>query len=44
VTLSDKQKMDTITVRNDGAEPVSMQLEVLNWSKEEGNGCFYAHP
>ena len=31
VTLSDKQKMDTITVRNDGAEPVSMQLEVLNW-------------
>ena len=40
VTLSDKQKMDTITVRNDGAEPVSMQLEVLNWSKEDGNDVF----
>ena len=40
VTLSDKQKMDTITVRNDGTEPVSMQLEVLNWSKEDGNDVF----
>ena len=40
VTLSDKQKMDTITVRNDGAEPVSMQLEVLNWSKEDGEDVF----
>jgi len=40
VTLSDKQKMDTITVRNDGAEPVSMQLEVLNWSKDDGEDVF----
>ena len=40
VTLSDKQKMDTITVRNDGTEPVSMQLEVLNWSKEDGEDVF----
>ena len=40
VTLSDKQKMGTLTVRNNGAEPVSMQLEVLNWSQEEGNGVF----
>ena len=40
VTLSDKQKMSTLTVRNDGAEPVPMQLEVLNWSKEEGNDVF----
>ena len=40
VTLSDKQKMSSLTVRNDGAEPVPMQLEVLNWSKEEGNDVF----
>ena len=40
VTLSDKQKMGTLTVRNDGAEPVPMQLEVLNWSQEEGNDVF----
>ena len=40
VTLSDKQKMGTLTVRNNGAEPVSMQLEVLNWSQEEGNDVF----
>jgi len=40
VTLSDKQKMDTITVRNDGTEPVPMQLEVLNWSKEDGEDVF----
>ena len=33
VTLSDKQKMGTLTVRNNGAEPVPMQLEVLNWSQ-----------
>ena len=40
VTLSDKKKIDTITVRNDGAEPVSMQLEVSSWSKEEGKDIF----
>ena len=36
VTLSETQQMDAITVRNDGTEPVSMQLEVLNWSQEAG--------
>jgi fimbrial chaperone protein len=40
MTLSDNQKMETITVRNDGIEPVSMQLEVLSWSKEEGENVF----
>ena len=40
VTLSDKQKMGTLTVRNNGTEPVPMQLEVLNWSREEGNDVF----
>ena len=28
--------MGALTVRNDGTEPVSMQLEVLNWSQEAG--------
>ena len=36
VTLSDSQQMGALTVRNDGTEPVSMQLEVLNWSQEAG--------
>ena len=40
VTLSDKQKIGTITVRNGGTEPVPMQLEALNWSKEEGEDVF----
>ena len=40
VTLSENQKMGTLTVRNGGIEPMSMQLEVLNWSQEEGNGVF----
>ena len=36
VELSDNQKMGAITLRNAGTEPVSMQLEVLNWSQAEG--------
>ena len=40
VTLSENQKMGTLTVRNGGTEPMSMQLEVLNWSQEEVNGVF----
>ena len=36
VTLSESQSMGAITVRNDGAEPVSMQMEMLNWSQAEG--------
>ena len=40
VTLSDNQKMGTITLRNDGTEPVSMQLEVLSWSQEESQDVF----
>ena len=37
VTLSDDQKISTIIVRNDGTERVSMQMDVLNWSQEEGD-------
>ena len=36
VTLSEKQKVGTLIVRNDGTEPVPMQLEIVNWSKEDG--------
>ena len=42
VTLSDSQKIGSLSVRNDGAEPVTMQMEVLSWSQREGNAVFAA--
>ena len=36
VTLSDSQQMGALTVRNDGTEPASLQMEMLNWSQAEG--------
>ena len=36
VTLSDSQKIGSLSVRNAGAEPVTMQMEVLSWSQAEG--------
>ena len=42
VTLSDSQKIGSLSVRNDGAEPVTMQREVLSWSQREGNAVFAA--
>ena len=36
VTLSDGQKIGSLSVRNDGTEPVTMQMEVLSWSQAEG--------
>ena len=36
VTLSESQKTGAITVLNKSTEPVSIQLEVLSWSQEEG--------
>jgi fimbrial chaperone protein len=42
VTLSDSQKIASLSVRNDGAEPVTMQMEVLSWSQREGNAVFAA--
>ena len=44
VTLSDSQKIGTLTVRNDGTEPVSMQMEVLNWSQRGGRRMFSQPP
>ena len=37
VTLSEDRKISTIIVRNNGAETVSLQMGVLNWSQEEGD-------
>ena len=42
VTLSDSQQMGALTVRNNGSEPVSMQLEVMSWSQQEGKDVFTA--
>ena len=42
VTLSDSQKIGSLSVRNDGTEPVTMQMEVLSWSQREGNAVFAA--
>ena len=42
VTLSDSQRIGSLSVRNDGAEPVTMQMEVLSWSQREGNAVFAA--
>ena len=39
-TLSANQKIEAITVRNNGTEPMSMQLEVMNWSQQDGNDVF----
>ena len=36
VTLSESQSMGAITVRNDGTEPASLQMEMLSWSQAEG--------
>jgi len=42
VTLSENQKIGSLSVRNDGTEPVTMQMEVLSWSQREGNAVFAA--
>ena len=41
-TLSADQKVEAITVRNTGTEPMSVQLEVMNWSQQEGKDVFTA--
>jgi len=42
VTLSDSQKIGSLSVRNDGTEPITMQMEVLSWSQREGKAVFAA--
>ena len=41
-TLSASQKIEAITVRNKGTEPMSVQLEVMNWSQQEGKDVYTA--
>jgi len=42
LTLSDNQKIDSLFVRNNGTEPITMQMEVLSWSQREGKAVFAA--
>jgi fimbrial chaperone protein len=42
LTLSDNQKIDSLSVRNNGSEPITMQMEVLSWSQREGKAVFAA--
>lgn len=39
-TLSAGQQVAALSVRNDGAEPAVVQLEVLNWSQKEGKEVY----
>ena len=41
-TLSANQKIETITVRNTGSELMSVQLEVMSWSQQDGEDVFTA--
>ena len=41
-TLSANQKIEAITVRNNGTEPMSVQLEVMNWTQNDGTDVFTA--
>jgi fimbrial chaperone protein len=41
-TLSADQQVGALTVHNTGTEPMSVQLEVMNWSQQEGKDVFTA--
>ena len=40
VNLSAKQKISKITLSNPGTKPISVQLESMNWSQQEGKDVF----
>jgi fimbrial chaperone protein len=40
VTLSTSQKVTGITVSNTSTQPMSIQLELMNWSQHEGKDVF----
>ena len=42
VTLSDSQKIGSLSVRNGGTETITMQMEILSWSQREGKAVFAA--
>lgn len=39
-SLSAAQRVGAMTVRNDGPEPTVIQLEVVNWSQEDGKDVY----
>lgn len=39
-TLSAKQQVGALTVRNDGAEPAMVQLDVVSWSQRDGKDVY----
>ena len=41
-TLSADQRVGALTVRNTGTEPMSVQLEVMSWSQQDGEDVFTA--
>ena len=41
-TLSADQQVGALTVHNTGTEPMSVQLEVMNWSQQDGEDVFTA--
>ena len=41
-TLSADQQVGALTVHNTGTEPMSVQLEVMNWSQQDGKDVFTA--
>jgi fimbrial chaperone protein len=41
-TLSANQKIEAISVSNNGTEPMSVQLQVMTWSRQDGNDVFTA--
>ncbi len=41
-TLSDDQQVGALTVHNTGTEPMSVQLEVMSWSQQDGEDVFTA--
>jgi fimbrial chaperone protein len=42
LTFENSKKMDSITIKNGGAEPVTMQMEILSWSQREGKDVLTA--
>lgn len=42
LTFEDSNKIESLTVRNEGTEPVIMQMGILSWSQREGKAVFTA--
>lgn len=42
LTFEYSQKVDSLTLTNNGTEPVIMQMQILSWSQREGKAVFTA--